>query len=103
MVKWLGYEFEIYYHDGNWNEVAGLYIFAGERLDQQGTPQWRAFYVGQTQSFGKRLPTHENWPGAALLGATHVHALVEPEAKKRALIEKALIDSYHPPLNVQLK
>ena len=103
MVNWLGYEFEVYQHDVNWLEVAGLYIFAGRGKGLLGSHQWHAFYVGQCQSFGKRLPTHENWPGAALLGATHVHARVEPEAKQRALIERALIDACQPPLNVQLK
>ena len=42
---------------------------AGKETDWTGT-QWHAFYVGQTQNFYKRLPTHEDWPRAALLGAS---------------------------------
>ena len=102
-VNWLGYEFEVYQHDANWNEVAGLYVFAVQELGDQETLVWSALYVGQTDSLKSRLPTHEKWPEAVQLGATHVHARVEPEAKQRALIEQALIDACQPPLNVQLK
>ena len=101
-VNWHGYEFEVYPHETDWNEVAGLYIFAGLASGFQRNHLWHAFYVGQCQSFGKRLPNHENWLGAALLGATHVHVLVELEENKRASIEKALIEALQPALNVQL-
>ena len=103
MVKWLVYEFEVYQHDGKWSEVSGLYIFSGLPPSLLGSAQWRPLYIGQTQDFSARIPTHPSWPEAVRLGATHVHARVELEAKQRALIERALIDAYHPPLNVQLK
>ena len=96
-VDWGGYEFTVYLHDGDWNEVAGLYIFAG----QQSDGRWRPIYVGETTSFAQRIPTHEYWSEAVRLGATHVHARVEPEELTRALIEKELIQAFQPELNVQ--
>lgn len=98
-VTWLDHEFSVHQHGENWNAVAGLYIFSGlnsERL-------WVPYYIGQAESFDTRLPTHERWQEAARLGATHVHAMVVPLQANRDSIEKALIQAYQPPLNVQLK
>ena len=38
-----------------------------------------------------------------MLGATHVHARVEPDESRRLALEKELIQYYQPHLNVQLK
>ena len=57
---WLGYEFVVYESVfPDWREVGGLYVFVGSRLDEQGMPRWHPLYVGQTQDFSTRLPTHE--------------------------------------------
>jgi excinuclease UvrABC nuclease subunit len=99
-TKWLTYEFEVYDPKTvTWNDVAGIYIFAGI------TPQyqWRAFYIGQAKSFQDRIPNHENWPAAVRLGATHVHVMVVPQVANRDRIEAELIGAYQPALNVQLK
>ena len=99
-VKWSTYEFEVYYPGSvKWNNVAGIYIFTG--LNEKGL--WRPFYIGQAKNFQNRIPGHEGWPSAALLGATHVHALVVPQAANRDSIEAELIAAYQPVLNVQLK
>lgn len=78
-------------------EVAGLYIFAG----RNSANLWVALYVGQTDSFALRIPTHERWTEAARLGATHVHAMAESQAAMRDTIEAELIGAYQPRLNVQ--
>ena len=70
VVRWLSHEFTVYEHSADWNEVPGLYIFA-ELLS--GAEEWIAHYIGQTDSLRTRLPTHEDWPVAEQLGATHVH------------------------------
>jgi excinuclease UvrABC nuclease subunit len=98
-VNWGGYEFGVYQHDANWNDVGGVYIFSGLNSRQQ----WAAIYIGQTDSFHSRIPSHEQWIRAMLLGATHVHAMVESQAAKRDQIERQLIAAYQPMLNVQLK
>ena len=102
-VHWLDYAFIVYRHDSDWLEVPGLYVFAGLVSDPQGTRRWRPFYVGRTQNFADRLPTHEYWLAAVRLGGTHVHALVEENAQWRAAIERQLIQMFQPPLNARLK
>ena len=98
-VKWLSYEFAVYPPDTKWNDVAGVYIFCG--LNAQN--QWQAVYIGQTDSFATRIPSHEQWTAAARLGATHVHALTISEAATRDAVERELIQAYQPPLNTELK
>ena len=100
-VKWLDTPFTVYELKGDWNEVPGLYVFAGLVKGRLGTHQWHAYYIGQTEDFSVRLPTHESWPAAVQLGATHVHARVERKAVERERLEKELIRNYQPNLNVQ--
>lgn len=97
LVRWLDRDFHVY--DARitaWNGVPGLYIFAREDSAQR---VWCALYVGQTSSFEDRIPTHEKWPEARELGATHVHARVEEDAFLRTALERQLIQSFRPPLN----
>lgn len=89
------FECEIYSQDTNWNQVAGLYIFAC-RTDET---HWRALYVGQTDDFSSRIPSHERWPEAVRLGATHVHATVVSQQADRNLLEAMLIQNLQPQMN----
>ena len=98
-VTWLTYQFTVYAAATTWNDVGGIYIFAG--LNAQG--RWRALYIGQAKSFKERLPNHENWSDAVALGATHIHAMSVPRVADRDRIEAELIAAYQPALNVQLK
>jgi excinuclease UvrABC nuclease subunit len=98
-VTWIGIEFTVFPPSARWNAVAGLYIFAG--LNSQA--QWVALYVGQTDSLVARLPTHERWLEAARLGATHIHAKVVQRQEERDRLERYLIQTLQPRLNVQLK
>ena len=101
---WLDYEFTVYNPEvTDWHEVGGLYIFAGLGSDPQGNLEWHAYYIGATQDFSDRLPTHENWPAAAQLGATRIHAMTVQDAQPRAELELELVQKYQPPLNLQLK
>ena len=100
---WRGHEFTVYPRDADWNEVAGLYVFAGLLKDHQGRSVWHSFYVGRCQSFAGYIPTHRKWSAAELLGATHVHAMTVKNAKQRDEIERDLIQFYQPALNVQLR
>lgn len=98
-VRWLSYDFNVYLHGGQWNNVAGIYIFAGP-----GQPgQWIPYYIGQCDSFQNRIPSHELWDRARSLGATHVHARTVPLAADRDNIERTLIQNYAPPLNTQYR
>ena len=97
-VKWWNWDFTVYEHSSDWNEVAGIYIFAGPGSTRTS---WQALYIGHTESLADRLPTHEYWQEAVKLGATHVHARVEPQEVTRKAIERILIQNYQPRLNVQ--
>jgi hypothetical protein len=91
-------DFIVYDTNTLWNEFAGLYIFAylsGE--------YWHALYVGQTTDFSSRLPSHERWDEAVQKGATHIHALLVPQAANRDKVEKMLIQNLQPPMNQALK
>lgn len=98
-VTWLSYEFVICKKEGPWEDVGGVYIFAG--INPQNV--WIPIYVGQATSFYTRFPTHERWSEAELRGATHIHAKVVWQEATRLKIERELIREYDPPLNIQLK
>ena len=100
---WGGREFEVYKPDTEWYDVGGVYIFTAQQpaglLGDIGATQWRALYVGETESFKNRpLANHEKWPAAVGLGATHVHTRNEGMITRKAL-EVFLIQKYDPPLN----
>ena len=99
IANWSGYGFTVYPMNTNWYEVGGIYIFCGINPYNQ----WVALYIGQADSFHKRIPSHEQWNPAARLGATHIHAMVVPLAANRDKIEAELIRVYQPALNIQLK
>ena len=101
VVSWGGYDFTSYDPEQtNWNDVPGVYIFAGTSADGRW---WQAKYVGQTTSFETRLGlgniNHERWPEAIRQGATHIHARVVQNEIERRSLESMLIESYNPPLN----
>jgi len=90
--------FAVYGSNVTWNKVAGLYIFA--YYDGQ---YWQALYVGQTDDFSSRIPSHEKWDTAVRRGATHIHAAVVPQEATRDTLEKRLIAHLQPPMNEQYK
>lgn len=79
--------------------MPGLYLFAqpGGLLDFG----WRVTYVGETDDFATRIDGHEKWLDAVALGATHVGICPLYSANERWLVEREMITSYCPPLNVQ--
>ena len=99
-ATWLGYTFNVYRHDGDWNAVGGIYVFAGVRILPADIRRWHPLYIGKSQDFVKYLPTHRKWPEAVRLGATHVHTLVIADENTRKAIEQELIRAYRPVLNV---
>ncbi len=99
-ASWGDYEFIVYAPQTDWNEVPGVYIFAGTSSDGR---RWQAKYIGQTLSFKDRLglpiSNHEKWSAAVKQGATHIHARVVQKEMDRRTIERVLIDSFNPTLN----
>lgn len=101
---WLDYEFTVIDPDDveHWPEVGGLYVLAELERDGRGRLHWNPWYIGQTDDFSDRLPSHEKWPVAVQLGATHIHAMMETRSRRRESIEKELIEYYRPALNILL-
>jgi hypothetical protein len=99
IIKWLSYQFYVHDFEALWKDLGGIYIFAGVNNQHQ----WVALYIGKTDSFHTRIPSHEQWSLAVRLGATHVHAMVVEDGAQRATIEGELIRVYQPQLNQQLK
>lgn len=98
-VRWNGHPFHVYPEpdpaNRTWLDSPGLYIFAG--LDPG--ERWLPLYVGASESLARRLANHDQWTAAQELGATHIHAAVVQKKRERAMLEKALITTYLPPLN----
>ena len=90
--------FEVYCSNEDWNDVPGLYIFA---IQEPPRGDWHSLYVGQADSFSKRLPNHERWHEAVRNGATHIHAIVVKSQSDRDLWERMLIQHLQPPMNIQ--
>ncbi|MEX2964662.1 hypothetical protein [Microbulbifer sp. TYP-18] len=88
-------EFHIYEKNESWDSVAGLYIFSYKTPDGS----WCALYVGQTDDFSSRLPSHERWDEAHGFGATHVHAIAVTGQWERDVIEKCLVEHLQPQMN----
>lgn len=91
--------FNIHGENKDWLPKAGLYIFTYQ--DTGGI--WRPLYVGQTDDFSARLPSHERLNEAVRLGATHIHARVVPLQADRDRYEEALIAALNPRMNTQLR
>ena len=91
------YEYTVCRFDLPWADVPGIYIFV-----KWNGSVWEALYIGKADSFKSRLcASHECWPKAVALGATHVLARCVPNALARQTEEIRLIEAYNPPLNVQ--
>jgi excinuclease UvrABC nuclease subunit len=92
-------EFAVCSPMASFNNVGGIYIFAG--VNQAN--QWVPHYIGQASSLAERLSDRERWPEAQRLGATHIHAKVVQQQRDRDTLEALLIQMYQPSLNTQLK
>ena len=97
------YKFICYSPGTDWYEVAGCYAFAIQHTNALAATPTRPFYIGQTDSFKRRMNEHQDdkWAKAKALGANITLAFVEPNEALRLAMEQNLIRAYQPPLNVQ--
>jgi excinuclease UvrABC nuclease subunit len=91
--------FGVYQHDGQWNDLSGLYMFCRQELNGSYTP----LYIGQAVSLKDRLPLHEQWNPAVRKGAQVVLAKVVAHQSDRDYFERCLIQQFQPELNVHHK
>ena len=95
--KWRGesgeeYTYNIYAMDAVWADVGGNYIFA-----KQVGGIWTQLYIGETQSFRDRLPTHEALPCVLRNSGTYIHAHMNTNSQARLDEESDLIANNPPP------
>jgi len=99
-ISWLSHVFNVHEPNVTFAHVGAVYLFCGVKQPEN---QWVLLYVGQAEDLADRLSTHERWPEAVELGATHIHAMAVSMATDRNSIEQELIRAYQPQLNVQLR
>jgi len=73
-----------------------VYCFARPGPGGRG---WTPLFLSRTGNLAKRLATHEQWPQAQLLGATHVLVCVHDERDAREYVEADLAHSLKPTMN----
>jgi hypothetical protein len=60
---------------------------------------WTPLFLSRTGNLSKRLASHEQWPQAQLLGATHVLVCDHDERDAREYVEADLAQSLRPVMN----
>lgn len=73
-----------------------VYCFARPGPGGRG---WTPLFLSRTGNLAKRLATHEQWPEAQLLGATHVLVCLHDERDAREYVEADLAQSLKPTMN----
>jgi hypothetical protein len=99
-INWIGksgkkYQYLIYPLPPNFKAVAGNYIFT----KQNGSGNWVAVYVGQTEDLSERFDDHHKMPCIKRNSATHIHAHTNSNKNDRLDEESDLIENYSPPCN----
>jgi len=73
-----------------------VYCFARPGPGGRG---WTPLFLSRTGNLGKRLASHEQWPQAQLLGATHVLICQHDERDAREYVEADLAQALKPVMN----
>lgn len=82
-------------HDG-FAQEPGVYCFARPGHGGMG---WVPLFVSRTGNLAKRLASHEQWPEAQLLGATHILVHEHDERDAREYVEADLLAALRPVMN----
>ena len=73
-----------------------VYCFARPGPGGRG---WTPLFLSRTGNLAKRLASHEQWPEAQLLGATHILICEHDERDAREYVEADLAQSIKPVMN----
>lgn len=82
--------------DANFPERPAVYCFARPGLGGRG---WIPLFLSRTGNLSKRMASHEQWPEAQLLGATHILVHQHDERDAREYVEADLAQSMKPVMN----
>ena len=75
---------------------SAVYCFARPGPNGRG---WTPLFLSRTANLSKRLASHEQWPEALLLGATHVLVHQRDERDAREFVEADLAAALKPVMN----
>lgn len=75
---------------------AAVYCFARPGHGGRG---WTPLFLSRTGNLAKRLASHEQWPEAQLLGATHILIHQHDERDAREYVEADLAEALRPVMN----
>jgi hypothetical protein len=88
------HRFQAHRPDAAFAEAPAVYCFA--RVQGRG---WTPLFISRTGNLAKRFATHEQWPEAQRLGATHVLIIERDERDAREFVEADLLESLRPVMN----
>lgn len=88
------HRFEVRRPDATFADAPGVYCFA--RPNGRG---WTPLFLSRTGNLSKRLASHEQWPEAQLLGATHILIHCHDERDAREYVEADLARALKPVMN----
>lgn len=90
------HRFTIHRPDAAFTESAAVYCFARPVAGGSG---WAPVFLSRTANLSARIPSHERWAEATLLGATHVLIHQRDERDAREFVEADLLETMKPVLN----
>jgi hypothetical protein len=82
--------------DADFPDTPAVYCFARPGPGGRG---WTPLFLSRTANLSKRLASHEQWPEALLLGATHVLVHQRDERDVREFVEADLAPVLRPIMN----
>jgi GIY-YIG catalytic domain len=98
------YSFNVYASEGTTfkKDIGGVYIFT-KRTVRDGKGSHSLLYIGETNSFGTRIPSHEKWSCVNKKNVNCICILRQDDEEERKAIETDLIQANSPPCNKEDK
>jgi hypothetical protein len=90
------HRFSVYRPDSDFAAAPAVYCFARPGHGGRG---WAPLFLSRTANLAKRLASHEQWPEAQLLGATHILVCQHDERDAREYVESDLAQALKPVMN----
>lgn len=90
------HRFAVYRPDAQFASAPGVYCFARPGAGGRG---WIPLFLSRTGNLSKRMASHEQWPEAQLLGATHILICDHDERDAREYVEADLARALKPVMN----
>ncbi len=90
------HRFDVHRPCAQFAAAPAVYCFARPGPGGRG---WTPLFLSRTGNLAKRLASHEQWPHALLLGATHVLVCQHDERDAREYVEADLAQALRPVMN----